>query len=218
MSAADQQALIRRAKEGSVQAFGELVMLHQDRLYRFLLSRSGARADAEDAMQEAFVSAFRYLRSYDARWQFSTWLYRIALRELGKVVARHAGTRTVRESEADTAADPLAACIAADQRKNLWLTARNVLGEQAYTALWLRYAEDMPVRDVARVMGRPATWVKVVVHRARRRLADVLATTSSGAQADKKAGSEVAGGAGQGHALPRGARAVRCTAAIKERP
>lgn len=174
MPGPDQQGLVDRARAGSADAFSALVTLHQERLYRFLLSRCHARADAEDAMQEAFISAFRYLDSYNPRWAFSTWLYRIALRELGKIRSRNAALPESPARVADKDEDPLAACIAASQKENLWAVARAVLSEQAFTATWLRYAEDMPVKDVARVMGRPAVWVRVTVHRARHRLADAL--------------------------------------------
>lgn len=183
MPSSSEQALISRARQGSATAFGELVVLYQDRLYRFLLCRSATRADAEDAMQEAFINAFRYIDSYDARWQFSTWLYRIALRELGKARDGRERARLADGAEVSTGRDPLSECMAEDQRRNLWLTARAVLGEQAFTTLWLRYAEDLPVRDVARVMGRPATWVKVVAHRARRRLARAVAEYEDGGHA-----------------------------------
>lgn len=161
--------LIRRARDGSQAAFTQLMEAHQDRLYRFLLSRAAIRADAEDAMQESFINAYRYLASYKPRWRFSTWLYRIALRELGKM-PRPAAYDTALQEESSREPDPLAACIKTEERENLWLLARQVLGEDAFTALWLRYAEDLPVRDVAHVMGRPASWVKVVAHRARKRL------------------------------------------------
>ncbi|NNC54399.1 MAG: sigma-70 family RNA polymerase sigma factor, partial [Pseudomonadales bacterium] len=148
------------------------------RLLRFLMVRAHSRADAEDAMQECFVNAYRYMSSYNSRWQFSTWLYRIALRELGKLpqtttvapedeqIAQH-----IDQQIDQHAADPLATCIARDDRENLWLLARRLLSNEAFNTLWLRYAEDLSVREVARALGRPETWVKVVAHRAKKRLA-----------------------------------------------
>lgn len=164
--------LIERARSGSRSAFGALVAAYEDRLYRFLVTRARSPADAEDAMQECFVSAYRYIASYDDRWRFSTWLYRIALRELGKLPKQDdSGVVDVHRSAA--APDPLIECMALDDSQNLWLLARKLLSEDSFTALWLRYAEDLPVKDVAHSMGRSATWVKVVVHRAKKRLSAV---------------------------------------------
>jgi len=167
-----EKQLLEAAKNGSHEAFNQLLLLYQDRLYRFLLTRCRIRSDAEDALQETFVSAYKYLHSYDDRWQFSTWLYRIAIR---KAAACYGTTETLEDDPVDDSQDPLAACIAASDRENLWLTARRVLEGEAYTALWLRYAEDMPVRDVANVLGRPLSWTKVSLMRSRNRVGSEIA-------------------------------------------
>ncbi|MGH8168254.1 MAG: hypothetical protein ACREQ1_13510, partial [Woeseiaceae bacterium] len=72
------------------------------------------------------------------------------------------------------APDPLEECILASERENLWLAAKRLLSPEAYAAMWLRYAEDMPVKEVARALGRPQPWTRVVLLRARRRLAGEL--------------------------------------------
>lgn len=164
-----EKILLERAAAGSESARVALLQAHQERLFRFLVSRAKSQADAEDALQECLINAYRYFDSYSPKWQFSTWLYRIALRELGKIASKsreQPGTGVPEQH----APDPLQDCIRDDDRQNLWLTARHCLSAAAFTALWLRYAEDLPVRDVAHAMGRPQTWVKVTVHRARKRL------------------------------------------------
>ena len=168
----DEKQLLDAARNGSHEAFSKLLLIYQDRLYRFLVARCRVRHDAEDALQETFVSAYKYLHSYDERWQFSTWLYRIALR---KAAACHGTADALEEDPVDDSQDPLAACIAASDRENLWLTAKRVLESEAFTAMWLRYAEDMPVRDVAKVLGRPLSWTKVSLMRSRNRLGNEMA-------------------------------------------
>lgn len=93
-----EQELIDRVRKGSVGAFEQLVLRDQDRLYRFLLARTDNRSDADDALQEAFVAAFRHLSSYRSRYQFSTWLFTIASPELGKLSKRHAGQEVLHDS------------------------------------------------------------------------------------------------------------------------
>jgi RNA polymerase sigma-70 factor, ECF subfamily len=166
------QQLVAAALAGSRTAFGQLVDRYQHRLLRFLLARCASRADAEDALQDTFINAYRYLGSYRDRWQFSTWLYRIAIRNAAR---QRAPAMDGFEDEPDPAADPLTACIAESERENVWLTARRSLPAEAFTALWLRYAEDMPVKDVARALGRPESWTKVTLLRARRALSRALA-------------------------------------------
>ena len=80
-------ALIAAAKKGSVPAFTELVAEYREGLLRFLITRAPSYADAEDALQDTLINAFRYIHSYNAKWRFSTWLYRIAINNLSKMRA-----------------------------------------------------------------------------------------------------------------------------------
>lgn len=166
------EELVAAALEGSTPAFAELVERYQQRLLRFLLTRCATRADAEDALQDTFLNAYRYLASYRPRWRFSTWLYRIAIRN----AARQRKIREVPyEDQADDTADPLSACIRDADRDNVWLAASRLLTPDARTALWLRYVEDMSIMDVARALGRSQAWTKVTLLRSRRRLKAALA-------------------------------------------
>lgn len=154
------------ALEGSDGAFAELVGRYRDGLFRYLVLRCASRADAEDALQDTLVNAWRYLASYDARWRFSTWLYRIALRNAGR-------QRPAAQGDADALAggpDPLADSIERDARENLWLTAKRVLSDDAYAAMWLHYVEDLPLAEVAGALDRSRSWTKVTLMRARHRL------------------------------------------------
>lgn len=161
------------ARGGSDVAFTELVTRYQERLLRFLLTRCASRADAEDALQDTFINAYRYLDSFDRRWQFSTWIYRIGIRN----AMRQGGLPTSEEVDAiDPAADPLKDCIVESERENLWLTAKRSLSADAFTAMWLRYVEDMSIKDVAKAVDRSASWTKVTLMRARRTLNDELTT------------------------------------------
>ncbi len=166
----NESKLIEEALAGSVNAYTQLVERSRDGLFRFLLARCANRADAEDALQDTLVSAFRYLRSYDSRWRFSTWLYRIAIRN---ALPKRRPELLVPEHPAelrDPGADPLAQAIAASDRENIWKTARRVLKEDVYNALWLRYVEDMSMEEIANTIDRSVSWTKVNLLRARRAL------------------------------------------------
>ena len=151
---------------------------------RFLLTRSTSREDAEDAIQDTFVNAYRYLYSFNPRWRFSTWIYRIALRE----TARQAGRPEDHSADLDKVAtdngDPLHACLVASERDNIWLTAKQVLSDDTYTAMWLRYVEDMPVREVARSLDKSLSWAKVNLLRGRRRLESAMVADGPAARSE----------------------------------
>ena len=163
--------LIDAAKAGSVEAFTDLVRSYRERLLRFLLTRCASYADAEDALQDTLINAYKYLHSYDPRWRFSTWLYRIAIRN-----AQRIRTENVFELAdlADSEADPLLKCIAASESENLWVVARRSLNDDVFAAMWLRYAEDMSVNDISAALDRSTSWTKVNLMRARKVLDNEL--------------------------------------------
>lgn len=159
--------LVEAAQAGSAEAFADLVHSYRDRLLRFLLTRCTSYADAEDALQDTLINAYRYIRSYDSRWRFSTWLYRIAIRNAAKL-------RTPDIVELgdlrDEESDPLLQCIADSESENLWIGARRLLNDEVFLAMWLRYAEDMSVNDISKVLDRSVSWTKVNLLRGRRAL------------------------------------------------
>jgi RNA polymerase sigma-70 factor (ECF subfamily) len=163
----NEAALIEAARNGSSAAFTDLVSAYRESLLRFLLTRSPSFADAEDALQDTLINAYRYLHSYDSRWRFSTWLYRIAINN----AARQKTVDTVELGDlSDDGDDPLRQCIAASERENLWLSARRSLTDDVYAAMWLRYVEDMSINDISAVLEKSVSWTKVNLMRGRKTL------------------------------------------------
>jgi RNA polymerase sigma-70 factor (ECF subfamily) len=163
-------ALVAAAKRGSIKAYTELVSLYREGLLRFLVSKSASYADAEDALQDTLINAYRFISSYDPKWRFSTWLYRIAINNLARISAAEPQSKVEFGDLGDEEGGPLEQCIAASERQNLWLSAKRILSDEVYTAMWLRYAEDMSVNDIAAILERSVSWTKVNLLRARRQL------------------------------------------------
>jgi RNA polymerase sigma-70 factor (ECF subfamily) len=176
----DELEMINAAKAGSADAFADLVKSYRSRLLRFLLTRCASYADAEDALQDTLIAAYRYLHSYDPRWRFSTWLYRIAIRNAHKIRAENVvdlGDLSDEES------DPLLHCIVASETENLWVSARRVLNDDVFAATWLRYAEDMSIKDISKALDRSDSWTKVNLLRARRSLETEMNRKNTGREA-----------------------------------
>ncbi|HEX3052554.1 MAG TPA: sigma-70 family RNA polymerase sigma factor [Aggregatilineaceae bacterium] len=74
----DNEALIARLRAGDQSAYAQLVEEHASRVYRLALRMMGNEADAEDVLQETFLSAFKSIDHFESRSSLSTWLYRIA--------------------------------------------------------------------------------------------------------------------------------------------
>ncbi len=155
--------LASRVVGGARDAFNQLVIRYERRLFRFLAKNAATEADAEDAMQEALVKAYINLHRYNPRWQFTTWLYTIALREL-RTIGRKKKLRPTSLAQAQDHAAP--ATPDPIDGAELWSAAKRLLTSQQYTALWLRFGEDLQARDIAKVMKRPRVWVSVTIHRA----------------------------------------------------
>ena len=171
------EELAREAKRGSPGAFGRLAERLQEPLYNFLLLRTRNAADAEELAQEAFLSAWQRIATYDERWRFTTWLFAVA-RNLAVSRQRAAGAR-VRplaslEDVGAEGADPGRDLARTELRARLWEIAARVLSEEQRDALWLRYAEDLPPLEIARVLDRRPSTVRVLLFRARARLAEHL--------------------------------------------
>lgn len=74
--AAGDDQLVESAQRGDRAAFDQLVRRHAERLYAVLLRFTGDPEEAEEAVQEAFLRAWRRLDAFQGRSQFFTWLYR----------------------------------------------------------------------------------------------------------------------------------------------
>ncbi|MCK4556898.1 MAG: sigma-70 family RNA polymerase sigma factor [Candidatus Aminicenantes bacterium] len=71
--------LVEQAKQGDVEAFAELARRCQEKVYYTLLALTKNQQDASDLAQEAFMQAFKSLKSFKQRSSFYTWIYRIAV-------------------------------------------------------------------------------------------------------------------------------------------
>jgi RNA polymerase sigma-70 factor (ECF subfamily) len=180
--------LIRRARSGSSAAFGELVARYESPLFNFLLRRTASAEDAEEIAQDAFVRAWQRIESYDSRWSFSTWLFTLA-RRLAATRSRSARPAARGQEALDlvTAKDePGGDLTRTEERETLWSTADRILDSDQRAALWLRYAEELTVGEIAEVLGRSPVSVRVMLYRARARLAARLAPGPSGPRAGSR--------------------------------
>lgn len=181
LGAATQQALARRAGLGDRAAYAELFRRLFPATYRFALRMLDQDPVlAEDAVQEAWIKAWRGLAEFEGGSKFSTWLFAIVSREALDVRRRRrpvAVDGTILEPLVDraaaqhpTAQDP-AQVVLADE---LWETLDLALSELPWRqrASWLlREIEGFSYDEIARVLGTTPTVVRGQLHRGRRTLA-----------------------------------------------
>ena len=164
------------AAGGSSASFEALVDRLGPRLLRYLRRRVRDEHAAEDVLQETFLKAYRNLGRYDPSRSFATWIFTIATRLAASYLrSRRPAAGVDGLDPPATGVGPAEAASRREQNAGLWALASRVLGDGQFTALWLRYAEDMSLQEVADVMARSKGSVKVLLHRACRRLTDRVA-------------------------------------------
>jgi RNA polymerase sigma-70 factor (ECF subfamily) len=92
--------LIAAAQAGETEAFAHLVRRYQGPLVKVALSRLGRQTLAEEAVQEAFLCAHKWLHTYDSKYSFRTWLWTILLNQCKRI-----GQREARHGERSAAGD-----------------------------------------------------------------------------------------------------------------
>jgi RNA polymerase sigma-70 factor (ECF subfamily) len=182
----DDVTLVERAREGASDAFNRLVLRYQDRVYR-LVRRIVGDDEAEDALQETFLSAWRAIPRFKGDAAFSTWIYRIAtnaaLMRLRKrrpdVVSLDAPIRGEGEEEMpareirDWSATPDEELINDEMRATME-AAVAALPADWRAAFLLRDVEGLSNSDAAEALELSVPAFKARVHRARLFLRDKL--------------------------------------------
>lgn len=179
--------LAGRAAQGDAPAFEAIMRRHNRLLFRTARSILNSDAEAEDALQDAYLHAWRALGSFRAESKLSTWLVRIVINEsLGRLRRRGAQVLpldatidTGDTQEEDTMADdpvhrPDRAAMRSEMRRLLEASI-DTLPEVFRTVFMLRAVEELSVEEVAVALGLPEATVRTRYFRARGLLREGLA-------------------------------------------
>jgi len=171
----DDATLLRRHVDGDAAAFGVLVARHRDRAWAVALRTLGDPAEAEDAVQDAFLSAYRQAARFRGDAQFGTWLHRIVVNScLDKMRRRRVRAVVPYDAEALAAiADPRDDFA---QRETVVevTDALARLSDDQRLAIVLVDLQGMSVDEAAAVLDIPVGTVKSRCHRGRAQLAVLL--------------------------------------------
>jgi RNA polymerase sigma-70 factor, ECF subfamily len=179
----EEATLLASARAGDSAAFERLVMPHWDALLRVTQRILRNREDAEDAVQTAFLDAFRNLKGFRGHSRFSSWLSRIAM---NSAFMRLRVSRRKRETSLDELTET------GETRTRCHLVEKRLNPEQEYLSkegrvllekglrklrplyvevLHLRNVEELSAKETARILQLPVGTVKARLHRARTKLA-----------------------------------------------
>jgi RNA polymerase sigma-70 factor, ECF subfamily len=177
----EEATLLASARAGNSAAFECLVMPHWNTLLRATHRILRNREDAEDAVQTAFLDAFRNLNGFQGRSRFSSWLTRIAMnaalmrlrvsrRETSLDVVTEAGEARARFHLVETRLNPEQEYLSKEDRV-LFEKGLNELRPLYVEVLLLRNVQELSAKETARMLELPLGTVKARLHRARTKLA-----------------------------------------------
>ncbi len=185
----DDLSLIRRIAAQDRGAFEQLMRRHNPRLFRVARAILKDDADAEDALQEAYLSAYRAMPSFAGDSKLATWLTRIVINAaLGRLRrrGREAELRPLADAGDGAGRDDDSPEWAAIRTQMLQLLERKIdaLPLPFRTVLMMREVEDMSVEETAESLSIPEATVRSRLHRARAQLRASIATEMDMAAAD----------------------------------
>jgi RNA polymerase sigma-70 factor (ECF subfamily) len=172
--------LVSRAQCGDVAAFEELARPCVDRVFALVLRLVDDRAEADDVVQETLLRAWRGIARFSGDSAFATWLYRIAVNEANRSLAK--GTRrppTVNLAAARLELSPSPEHGPAKRAEDRELRARLErtlfdLAPACRTAVVLRDIEGLSTREAAKIAGIGEAAFKSRLHEARLKLRAAL--------------------------------------------
>ena len=200
-AATTEAALIGRLRRRDTEALEILMERHAARVYRVAFGITRNDADAEEVVQDVFLSLFERIAAFEERAALSTWLYRVAtntalLRRRGKRLelevsledqlptfrddGHRAGERSFLLADWSSSAED---GLLSDETQALVRRAIDMLPPHYRAVVMLRDVEELSNEETAEILGEPVSSVKSRLHRARMALREQLTHVMSGAPA-----------------------------------
>jgi RNA polymerase sigma factor (sigma-70 family) len=170
--------LIDRILRGETPAYRELVNKHKDYAFTIAYRILNNREEAEEAAQDAFVRAFNGLQNFNREAKFTTWFYRVVMnaaltiQQKKKLVTEdidniHTNSLVLRGGD-------YADMMKRKEQQYYIKEALKLLSPDDVTMITLFYLKEQSLEEIAEIVGIETNTIKVKLHRARKRLADVM--------------------------------------------
>lgn len=172
ISLQEENALINRVLSGESEAYARLVDHYKTYAFTIAMKVLNNRPEAEEAAQDAFVKAYRYLKNFNREARFSTWLYRIVFNT--SISYKRKVRQTLASIENHDQPVEEGSGMEKTDRQAFVTMAMEQLNDADRLAIQLYYLKEFSMEEVAEMTGQNMNTLKVRVHRARQRLADEL--------------------------------------------
>lgn len=175
---ADERDLVLAAQRGEREAFSELVRRHQRRAYAVARAIVTNHEDAEDAVQEAFLHAYKAMHRFLPDQAFGAWLHRIVANAALDATRR----RKVRDADElpETVASPFRDPAVSDELRRRLKEALDALPERQRAVIVLHDVEGYKHAEIGRMLEIPEGTARSDLHYARSHLRQILGAVRSG--------------------------------------
>ncbi|MCA9104864.1 MAG: sigma-70 family RNA polymerase sigma factor [Pirellulaceae bacterium] len=186
----DDLELIERTLGGDTRAFEELVLRYQDRLYNAVVHTVGCAEEARDIVQEAFLSAYSKLHSFQGNASFYTWLYRIGFNASISHRRKRRPVLSVDPQRDENGVEPIdrhespEAPLQRAERVAQVQQALSLVSEEHRRILVLREMDGLDYETIADMLDLPIGTVRSRLHRARSQLKETLESMLEGHPTD----------------------------------
>jgi RNA polymerase sigma-70 factor (ECF subfamily) len=171
-------AIVKRVLSGDVEAFALLVDRHHPSCCRAAANILGSEDDGEDAVQEAFVRAYRHLGSYREQDRFGAWLMRIVVNQCRTRAASNQRYTSIDAVESSANLHALHGLpdeeLLLSERRTELMAALSQIDEAQREAIVLRFGEELSYDEMSAITGVGASALKMRVQRACARLRAML--------------------------------------------
>ena len=165
----DDHELIKRFQDGDNQAFNELVRRHLSNTIGFFFNITSSKMDAEDLAQDVFLKLNKYLKKFKFDSKFSTYLYRVNTNTANTWFKRNKWKNLLHLDQADERGERDDTLEKSWTRKELW-NAISKLPKKQREVVLLRIGEELPYKNISRIIGISIGTAKVNFHHALKKL------------------------------------------------
>ena len=166
------EELVKKIITGSSLYFEELINRYSQKLFKFMRPKLKSDEDTEDLLQEVFLKTYSNIHRYNSQWRFSTWIYTTASRiviSYYRSISKANKTLFPKDIKSPSPG-PAEHMLLQEGISNLWTFAQSLKKNQ-FDVLWLKYIEDMTVKEIAQTLNKSGIYIRVLLHRARQSLA-----------------------------------------------
>lgn len=161
--------LIRKAREGNIQALNELINNHKDLAYSIALKYLKNKEDAEDVVQNSFIIILKSIKNFRNEAKFSTWLYTIVYHECLKELKNR--NQTMEYIPQFVEYENEETYVEEKDDINNYL---KILKSNEYTTITLFYLKEKSIDEIAKITSLSKVNIKVLLHRARLKLKQAI--------------------------------------------